>query len=171
MPDYSWPTADQRTLIGKRVTRVHPDTGQKSVALTLTEASQEIEQDGLLGLALHPQLLAGSNYVYLYFTYADTSTPGIVRRGKLRRYTYNPATATLGEPIDLLTALPVHDDHVSGRLAFGPDDKLYLSVGDQGANFARNACRPNRAQEIPTVKEVAAQDWTRFFPLSENPQA
>src|SRR6185503_17071752 len=54
--------------VGKRVVRVNPADGGRKVAVTIDEVHQELAQDGLLGLALHPQLLHGSNYVYLMYT-------------------------------------------------------------------------------------------------------
>src|SRR3989442_10677427 len=127
---------------GKRVTRINPADGSKSVALTIPDVHQSVEQDGLLGMALHPDLLraTGADYVYVYLTYAVNRPPEVLRRGMIRRYTYDAATQTLKSPVDLLTGLPVHNDHVSGRLAFGPDRKLYLSIGDQGSNFGGNYC-------------------------------
>ena len=47
-----------------------------------------------------------------------------MRKLKVRRYTYDTATSTLRDPIDIITNLPAHDDHGGGRLAFGPDQKL-----------------------------------------------
>jgi PQQ-dependent dehydrogenase (s-GDH family) len=80
----------------------------------------------------------------------------------IRRYTYDPGTQTLKSPVDLLTGLPAHNDHVSGRLVFGPDRKLYLSVGDQGSNFGGNYCIANRAQQVPSASEVADRDWMKY---------
>ena len=110
---------------GKRITRVNPADGSKVVALTIPGVHQSVEQDGLLGMALHPELLrgTGADYVYVSFTYAVNPPPEVIRRGMIRRYTYDPATQMLGSPVDLLTGLPVHNDHISGRLAFGPDQK------------------------------------------------
>jgi PQQ-dependent dehydrogenase (s-GDH family) len=149
---------------GKRVTRINPSDGSKAVALTIPEVHQSVEQDGLLGMALHPELLrgTGADYVYVYFTYAVNRPPEVVRRGMIRRYTYDPQTQTLKSPVDLLAGLPVHNDHVSGRLALGPDRKLYLSVGDQGSNFGGNYCIPNRAQQVPSASEVADRDWMKY---------
>src|SRR5436190_4088390 len=45
--------------IGKRVTRINPATGARSVAVTIDEVYQSYAQDGLLGMALHPDLLKG----------------------------------------------------------------------------------------------------------------
>jgi PQQ-dependent dehydrogenase (s-GDH family) len=149
---------------GYRVTRVNPADGTKSVAIAIPEVHASVGQDGLLGLALHPQLLRGSSndHVYVAFTYDNAAGPQLDRKLLVRRYTYEAATRQLRDPLDLLGGLPAGNDHVSARLVFGPDQKLYLSVGDQGNNFARNRCTPNRAQELPNAQDIAARDWTKY---------
>jgi PQQ-dependent dehydrogenase (s-GDH family) len=148
---------------GNRVTRINPADGTKTVALTIPEVHSSHSQDGLLGMALHPELLrGGADYVYLFFTYDLDPGPDIARRGRIRRYTFDRKTETLGDPVNLLSGLPVHTDHVSGRLVFGPDQKLYLSIGDQGSNFGRNYCNANRAQQLPSAAEIAAKDWIKY---------
>jgi PQQ-dependent dehydrogenase (s-GDH family) len=160
-PDgYIWVTE----RLGYRVTRVNPADGAKTVAVTIREVHASVGQDGLLGLALHPQLLGstGNDYVYVTFTYDDAPGPRLERKVSLRRYTYDAKTKTLIDPVDILAGLPAGNDHVAGRLVFGPDQKLYLSLGDQGNNFAANRCTPNRAQDLPTASDVAAGDWTTY---------
>ena len=149
---------------GRRVLRVNPADGAQSVALVLPEVHQSVTQDGLLGLALHPDLLAGrqSDFVYLAFTYDDAPGPAFVRRMAVRRYTFETASGRLGEPKDVLTGLPVHDDHIAGRLKFGPDRMLYLSLGDEGANFGGNRCNLNHALDLPKAADLAAKNWTSY---------
>jgi PQQ-dependent dehydrogenase (s-GDH family) len=151
---------------GRRVVRVRPADGAREVALTLPDArGNENEQDGLLGMALHPGLLkgAGTDFVYLAYTYDASADPKAPRhRLRLRRYTFDPGTRTLGAPFDLLTDLPSSPDHVAGRLVVGPDGKLYLTLGDQGANQFANSCEPNRAQWLPTAAQVEARDWSSY---------
>ena len=62
---------------GKRVVRVDPATGEKTVAATIAEVSAPGGQDGLLGMALHPDLLKGTghDYVYVAYTYVDPTKP------------------------------------------------------------------------------------------------
>jgi PQQ-dependent dehydrogenase (s-GDH family) len=146
---------------GKRITRIDPATGQKNVAITIDEVSAPGSQDGLLGMALEPEL----SYVYAAYTYVDRSkgenpavaggpAPYRYLYGKIVRFTYDKTSGTLSKPIDLITGLPVGNDHVSGRLKLGPDRKLYYTVGDEGHNQLGNFCLPTEAQRLPTRDEV-----------------
>jgi PQQ-dependent dehydrogenase (s-GDH family) len=149
---------------GRRVVRVNPADGSRSVVVSIPEVHQGVSQDGLLGLAFHADLLrgTGNDFVYVVFTYDDAPGPALARRMAIRRYRYDQGRRALVEPIDILTGLPTHDDHVGGRLAFGPDRKLYLTIGDQGSNFGANRCNANHAQDLPTAAEVRAKDWSKY---------
>lgn len=148
----------------RRVLRVNPADGSKKVAVTIPEAFQSVGQDGLLGLALHPDLLRsrGNDYVYVSFTYDEAAGVPLLRRTAIRRYTYDERAGTLGNPVDLLTGIPAHNQHNGGRMALGPDGKLYMNVGDQGSNFNLNQCNLNRAQDVPTLAEVQSHDWINY---------
>jgi PQQ-dependent dehydrogenase (s-GDH family) len=160
--DQLWIT--ERT--GRRVIRVNPATGAVTPALSVTESYDPGESwhEGLLGLALDPALLKGSgrDYVYIAYTYDADPGPALQRRLKVRRYTYDQAKSALRDPLDIITNLPAHDDHGGGRLAIGPDQKLYLTRGDGGANWLANYCMQNRAQDLPTAAQVAAHDWSTY---------
>jgi glucose/arabinose dehydrogenase len=148
----------------KRVTRVNPTDGSRTVAVTIDEVYQTLGQDGLLGLALHPDLLKskGTNYVYVAYTYNADPGSSVDLRMKVRRYTYEPLTHLLSSPVDILAGLPHGTDHGGGRMVFGSDGKLYLSRGDQGSNFLANYCNPNHAQDLPTAAQVQVADWSLY---------
>jgi PQQ-dependent dehydrogenase (s-GDH family) len=150
--------------VGKTITRVNPRDGAKAVAVTIGEVAQTHGQDGLLGMALHPQLLknAANDYVYVAYTYDADPGPDLDRREKIRRYRYDSGAHTLGNPVDLITNLPAGTDHISGRMVIGADLKLYLAVGDQGSGWLQNYCNLNRAQELPSADEIQRKDWTRY---------
>ena len=165
--ELTWGPDDQLWVTerrGRRVLRINPVDGSAVVAVTIPESHQSVAQDGLLGLALHPGLLrgTGSDYAYVAFTYDDAPGAALVRRMAVRRYTYDPRSGRLMAPLDLLLGLPTHDDHLAGRLVFGPDEKLYLSIGDEGSNFGQNRCNANRAQELPTAADVRAGRWSGY---------
>ena len=142
--------------------RVNPADGSRKIAISIDEVHQTLAQDGLLGLALHPQLLRGSNYVYVMYTYDADSSAAEERRAKIRRYTYDPASQQLGEPVDLVTNIPHGPDHGASRIVIGPDGKLYASRGDHGSNFLAYYCVPIRAQELPTAADIAARNWRGY---------
>jgi PQQ-dependent dehydrogenase (s-GDH family) len=150
--------------VGKRVVRVNPADGSKTVALTIDDAYQSLAQEGLLGMALHPDLLraVGRDYVYVAYTYNAGTAEAVDRRMRVRRYTYDVATKSLNSPVDLIAGLPHGSDHGGGRLVVGPDLKLYLSRGDHGANFLANYCLTNHAQDLPTAAEIRASDWSAY---------
>jgi PQQ-dependent dehydrogenase (s-GDH family) len=150
--------------VGKRITRINPVDGSKSTAVTIADVLQTHFQDGLLGMAFHPRLSTGgqTDFVYVAMTYDADPGAAQVRRMLVRRYTWNQAAETLGSPVDLLRDLPAGEDHLSGRLVFGRDQKLYLTVGDQGFNQLTVFCQPIRAQELPTAADVAARNYDRY---------
>jgi PQQ-dependent dehydrogenase (s-GDH family) len=147
---------------GKRVVRIDPADGRRTVAVTIDEVWQVLAQEGLQGLALHPQLTRGTDHVFVMYTYDADPGAGEQRRAKIRRYTYDAASEKLRDPVDLLTGIPHGPDHGASRLVIGPDGKLYASTGDQGSNFLAYYCMPIRAQELPTAAQVAANDFRAY---------
>jgi aldose sugar dehydrogenase len=103
---------------------------------------------GLLGVALHPDF-PGNPGVYLYWTESSTGadtnvlaeTPLLGNR--VDRYNWNGSTLAFDRNLIRLRALqppfaaeptPLagRGNHDGGVLAFGPDDKLYIFIGDVG---------------------------------------
>ena len=161
-PDgYLWLT-EQRA---KRISRVNPTTGETVVAVDIADAVHTPgTQDGVLGIALHPDLLKGkgADYVYVSMTYAAGNPEPFPNATLIRRYAYDARTQKLSSPVDVIKGLPSSHDHQSARLLFGPDRKLYYSIGDQGANQLAYLCVANEAQLLPNAEEVAASDWRRY---------
>jgi PQQ-dependent dehydrogenase (s-GDH family) len=160
---------------GKRVTRIDPVTGKQRIAVTIDEVSAPGSQDGLLGMALHPELLRGTgqDYVYVAYTYVDQSkgpnptvtdpkSPYRFLYGKIVRLTYNQANGMLSNPRELIKGLPAGNDHVSGRLKIGPDRKLYFTIGDQGHDQLGNFCLPIEAQRFPTRSEIDGRNYAAY---------
>lgn len=145
---------------GKKITRVDPKSGEKKVAVTIDEAFVGPQHEGILGLALSPDFLksGSANYLYVSYTYKKDSD----EHAKIVRYSYDPQKMTLSEPTDILAGLPAGNDHNGGRLRFGPDSKLYYTIGEQGHNQGGNFCKPIEAQRLPTSNEVASKNWSAY---------
>ncbi|HHY49012.1 MAG TPA: quinoprotein glucose dehydrogenase [Alphaproteobacteria bacterium] len=169
--DHLWVTE----RVAGQVTRINPADGSKKVAIKLGESFAPGGQDGLLGMALHPELLkgTGNDYVFVAYTYKDeergpdetVADPFNAYRflyAKIVRLTYDPATGTLGDPVDVIAGLPASNDHNSGRLKIGPDGKLYYTIGDGGKNQLGNWCIPIEAQRLPTAEELAAENYIAY---------
>lgn len=169
--DFLWVT--ERT--GGRIVRINPADGSKATAIEIDEVSAPGGQDGLLGLALHPGLLkgTGNDYVYTAYTYVDEArgpdetvpdpnSPYRFLYTKIVRLTYDVASATLSDPVELIAGMPASNDHNSGRLKFGPDAKLYYTIGDGGNDQLGNWCIPIQAQRLPTGDEIAAGNWFAY---------
>jgi PQQ-dependent dehydrogenase (s-GDH family) len=149
---------------GKRVVRINPADGSRTVALTIDDSLQRHSQDGVLGLALHSDLLKnrGADFVYVALTHDIDPGEAEARRLTIRRYVFDARAETLGNPTVIIDNLPAGTDHVSGRLVFGLDQKLYLTVGDQGYNQLSLYCSPIHAQELPTEEDVRAKNFQKY---------
>ena len=87
------------------------------------------DDDGLLGLALHPSF-STQPWVYAYYTFNDTANQTVYNR-IVRIW----ASGDLGTSFEVvLDRIPAAGIHVGGVIAFGLDGKLYAAVGD---NFNR----------------------------------
>ena len=154
--EFLWVTERERGV----VLRINPETAERDELIRISDVFSSSGQEGLLGMALHKDFTSDSAYVYLSYTYQFQGAP----RQKLVRYTYelDGVDGALSNPITLLDKLPATNDHNSGRLIFGPDDKLYYTIGDQGGNQNRNFCNPILSQVLPTQEEIDQQNWRNY---------
>lgn len=111
-------------------------------------------EQGLLGITIDPKF-AENHFVYLYYTSIDDSTKEVFNR--VVRFTeQNNKAIEKTILIDRIFAEPGY--HSGGALAFGPDDKLYITVGDATEHvFAQDPSIPigkilriNRDGSIPS---------------------
>ena len=102
---------------------------------------QQGSESGLLGLTLDPDFGA-NRYVYVYYSEADPAQPSHGLRNRVVRFVERDGRASDFTPI--LDNLPINevgamDAHQGGAIGFGPDGKLYVTIGDTG--------RPEQAQD------------------------
>jgi len=176
-PDnHLWVTESKNYL----VSRINPLDGKKMILLDLNHnrefprydlivqnhRSKPWPQGGLMGMALHPDLLNGHPYVYLMYIYefkgasksgrgCEENFGGCGYRGRIVRYTYDRDAQKLSDPEIVCNTIPQSNDHNGGRLAIAVVDGkpfLFCSVGDMGAGQFGNAGQVNRAQDKTTLE-------------------
>ena len=127
--DVPWSLAfapDGRLFFTERSGRVRVITkGRVEPEPLATLRVTAVTEAGLMGLALDPEF-SRNGYLYVMYTYRA----GDQLRNRVSRLTERDGKAT-DEHI-LLDNLPAGNIHDGGRLKFGPDRKLYITLGDTG---------------------------------------
>src|SRR5688572_2711775 len=90
--------------VGKNISRVDPDTGEKLSTIRVPNVHQSGGQDGLMGMAFDPDF-NNTNYIYVAYTYDADSGNDLERRTKITRFTYDSQNASIGQPLDLMSGL------------------------------------------------------------------
>ncbi len=99
-------------------------------------SSKWIAEGGLLGIAIDPEF-EQNKFVYVYYTYLG----GEKTLNRVSRLVYD--NKMLKDEKILIDAIPGARAHDGGRIAFGPDNKLYITTGD--------ALNPSLAQDLPST--------------------
>ena len=110
-----------------RVVRLGPD-GRRTVALDLSDEVKVGAEQGLLGIAFHPDF-ATDRRVYLHWSdpRGDTSVAEFeVRADDAIDESTRRSLLRLEQP---------EENHNGGQLGFGPNGRLYLGLGDGGGSF------------------------------------
>ena len=129
-------------------------------ALTLDDVHAEGES-GALGIALHPDF-ANNHFVYLLYT-ANTSGGTVNRLAR-----YREANNTLADRAILFEQFSAAAIHDGGRIKFGPDGKLYITMGDAAnpsnaqtfASFNGKILRMNDDATTPGDNPFGGPIWT-----------
>lgn len=120
-------------LVTERLGRLVNITTGKEIKVS---GIHHVGEGGLLGMVLHPNF-EQNNFIYLYHTVKT----GDSVENTVVRYMYEGDTLT--EDKVILSGIPSAIYHDGGRMEFGPDGKLWITVGD--------ATSPEGAQDPGTL--------------------
>jgi glucose/arabinose dehydrogenase len=127
--DVPWGIAflpDGSAIVTERDTRrlMHISSSGRVTSFGQVPGITPTSEGGLLGVAVSPTYARDSTI----FVYCTTASDNRVLAGTVRELVHGH-----GEP--LLTGIPRGDIHNGGRLAFGPDGKLYVTTGETGRGY------------------------------------
>ena len=137
---------DGRLFITEQTGQIRIFDGTSVLPMAFLDISSLVslddEERGLLGLAFHPGYPTSP---YFYVDYTDLSGDVVIARYQVSG---DPNVANAGSALILKTIPhPANGNHNGGQLAFGPDGKLYVGVGDGGSG----GDPPNNAQDLSVL--------------------
>jgi uncharacterized repeat protein (TIGR03806 family) len=138
------PGVDDRLFVveqGGRIYTFDPTAAapEKSVFLDYSSmVSREGNEEGLLGLAFHPDYAANGR---VFVSYSAIGTHSVIAELSASGDVADPASERV-----VLTQDQPYRNHNGGMIAFGPDGYLYVGFGDGGSGGDPE----NRAQDLRT---------------------
>ncbi|WP_298480587.1 PQQ-dependent sugar dehydrogenase [uncultured Maribacter sp.] len=131
-------------------------------------SGQEI---GLLGLAFHPNYSL-NGFFYVYYT-RQSNVSGIEVEMVLERYTvnsFNTNIADINSGIEIFSfdKNQNNSNHNGGKIGFGPDGYLYISIGDGGGAGDPNKNSQNLDSPFGSILRIDI-DVDGNNPLESNP--
>ncbi|NKQ37347.1 MAG: DUF11 domain-containing protein [Chloroflexi bacterium] len=137
---------DGRLFIVQQSGAIRIVTGTGSVLSTpfldITDRTHLFGENGLLGLAFHPDY-ANNGFFYVYYT------DEISHNNRLSRFQVSANDPNLADPNSeqiLMTIIEPDEGHNGGDIKFGPDGYLYVPVGDGGLYDQSNP--PSTPQDL-----------------------
>ena len=129
---------DRLFVVGQRGDiRVFTNDASAGATSTFLDIQSEVffnvgQELGLLGLAFHPDYET-NGFFYVYYTRSAAGTPEIVvERFRVDSGNPNQANKSSRQVIFSVVKNQSNSNHNGGKIAFGPDGYLYISIGDGG---------------------------------------
>ena len=120
------------------------------------------DERGLLGIDVDKKEYTGFNVVYVYLSYVECETKESCEN-KVVRYELDNENNKLVFPKELVSVKSFPDDsHVGGVVRVGPDDNVYVTVGD----FSCTECAPFETQAQNFANGVPADGRAAILRVS-----
>jgi len=123
---------------------LQPGSATPTIFLDITTKVLSGGEQGLLGLAFHPQYRTNRRFFVFYTKPGIGADNGALQIAEYHASPSNPQIADSTETPILTIQHPTNANHNGGMLVFGPDGFLYIGTGDGGSSNDP----PNNAQNI-----------------------
>ncbi|MGE3727200.1 MAG: sorbosone dehydrogenase family protein [Candidatus Sericytochromatia bacterium] len=119
---------------------------------------------GLLSLAFHPKYQSNGRFFLNY-------TTGSALKTRISEWRANPKTRQViaGSERILLEIAQPYRNHNGGQIAFGPDHKLYIGMGDGGSANDPQGHGQNRKSLLGKILRVDVDQGAPYRIPSDNP--
>lgn len=135
--------------------------------LDISDRLSRGNEQGLLSIALHPKF-PENQQCFIDYTDQDGNTQ--IERWRISGH--DPNTADPGSAETILTVEQPFPNHNGGLLLFGPDDKLYIGLGDGGSQGDPNGNGQNLGTLLATILRIdidSADDGLAYAIPPDNP--
>ena len=120
-------------------------------------------EQGLLGLAFHPEYAANGRFIVHYTDAAgDTRVSGF-------RVSTDPDVADAASEVSILTADQPFPNHNGGQVLFGPDGFLYVMLGDGGSADDPDGRGQSLADLLGSILRIEPLDGGGYVVPPDNP--
>lgn len=142
-----------------------PTVSSADIFLNISDKVLYGGEQGLLGLAFHPNYSINR---YFYIDYiADSPRRSILSRFSVMSNNSNQANVT-SEKV-LLEVNQPYTNHNGGQLAFGPDNYLYMALGDGGSRGDPLGNAQNRSTLLGSILRLNVDNTLTYSIPSDNP--
>lgn len=119
---------------------------EKILFMDISDLISTSGEGGLLGLAFHPNFSLNG---YFYLDYTNTTGDSVISQFKVDDNNFNFGNKSSQKIV--LTVEQPFSNHNGGQIAFGPDNYLYIALGDGGSSgdpFGNSQNRSNLLGKI-----------------------
>ncbi len=135
---------------------------------TFLDWSSEVStggERGLLGLAFHPNYTS-NGYFYIYYT-DEASGDSVISRLSVNSTDINLGNKT--SEVEILRVSQPYDNHNGGQIVFGPDDYLYIALGDGGSANDPDGHGQNRTTLLGSILRIDVDSGSPYSIPTDNP--
>jgi glucose/arabinose dehydrogenase len=166
--DLAAPPGDSRLFIVEKTGKIRIVKDGAVLAGPFLDLSSLVSgggEQGLLGLAFHPQYAANGTFVV---DYTDRSGNTVVARYHVSS---NPDIADPASGNILLPVTQPYSNHNGGAVAFGPDGYLYISLGDGGSGGDPQNHGQDRTDLLGSLLRIDPDNGNPYNIPASNPYA
>jgi glucose/arabinose dehydrogenase len=141
------------------------NTSDYQVFLDISANLSGANEQGLLGLAFHPEYEL-NGYFYIYYTELNTGN------SILSRFKVNSSDMNRGNKSSELKILSINQpfvNHNGGQIQFGPDGYLYIALGDGGGSGDPSGYAQDRQSLLGSILRIDIDSGVPYGIPIDNP--